>query len=566
MLKQLHIRNLAIIEEVSLEFGAGFVVLTGETGAGKSILIDGLNLALGERADRDMVRAGSDETSVEAVFDLADLPRVREELGKLEVESMGEDLLLRRVVTAAGRSRCAINGSPVPLGLLKRLGDLLVDLHGQHEHQLLLNRATHLEFLDAFAGLLERRVETAEAHRRWRECRVKLDRLAAAGEGKAQRLDLLNYQIGEIDGARLKPGEEDELAVERIKLSHVQKLTEALHGAREALLGEGGANERVGTASSALKGVAEFDREGIDPSLEALGRLADAVQEEGTSIRDRLEKLEADPKRLETIEERLDVVNRLKRKYGESVEAVLEYVERARQEAAELSSSEESIAALKTQLEELRQDLSGKAGALSKLRREAAPKFSRQVVKQLKELAMEQAELDVTFGEREDPGGPVDLGGRRCACTAEGADAAEFLLAPNPGEGLRSLSAIASGGELSRIMLAIKSVLARVDQVGTLVFDEIDSGIGGRAAEVAGRKLAEIGRARQVLGITHLPQIAACAGEHVVVRKRTAKGHALVTVGATSGRERVEELARMLAGEEVTPSARKHAEEMLRAR
>ena len=546
----MHIKNVAIIEELSLEFGVGFIVLTGETGAGKSILIDGLNLALGERADRNMIRAGYEEACVEALFDLRNLPAVKDQLTALQVPLMEDELLLRRVITAAGKSRCSANGSPVPLGLLKKLGDQLVDLHGQHEHQLLLNDAMHLEFLDAFGGLLPQRAGVREAFRAWRARQEELERLSTQGREKVQRLDLLNYQINEITAVHLAPGEGEKLAAEKLRLAHVQKLTEALAHAHESLLGEDGARELIGRAASALKGVVEFDRDRVGPGLDSLVRLGDTVQDEATALRELLEKLEADPKRLEDIEERLDVISRLQRKYGDTVEAVLAHLERAQAEAAELTSSEENLAALKTRLEELWRGLSSQATRLSADRQRAATKFASQVARQLRELVMEQADFGVRCSQRE--------------CTAEGIDVVEFELAPNVGEGTKPLKAIASGGELSRIMLAIKSVLAGVDRVGTLVFDEIDAGIGGKVAEVAGRKLKEIGAARQVLCITHLPQIAARAEEHVVVRKQVAKGQTKVMVTKLEGKERVEELARMLAGEEITATALQHAEVLLR--
>jgi DNA repair protein RecN (Recombination protein N) len=441
---------------------------------------------------------------------------------------------------------------------------MLVDLHGQHEHQLLLDPSRHIEFLDAFGGLVPRVGEVREACHAWRSCREELEELSSRERGKAEELDLLNFQVGEISAARLEPGEDGRLSAEKSRLAHAQRITGALAAAYDALAGEGGAQEMVGRAVSALKGVEEYDPGRIGPEAEAMAHLDSIVQSEAQDLRQLLEKLEADPARLEQVEERLDTVSRLKRKYGGSEEAVLKYLEEARTRAAELTGAEEKLAALKGRAEELRRELSAKAAALSRERERVSARFAELVGRQLVELAMSGADFGVKTFRRGDPDGPVEMDGNRYACTAEGIDSVEYYLAPNVGESTKPLKAIASGGELSRIMLALKSVLARVDRVGTLVFDEIDAGIGGGVAEVVGRKLKEIGDERQVLCITHLPQIAAHAQEHVAVRKMERDGHAQAIVMKLKKKERVEELARMLAGAEITPTALKHAETLLR--
>jgi len=564
MLKALHIKNLAIIEDVVLEFEQHFTVLTGETGAGKSILIDGLSLALGERADKEMIRAESDEARIEAVFDIGNLPDVKALLADLDVPSEEDAVLLRRVLSTSGKSRCAVNGSPVPLGTLKQIGDRLVDLHGQHEHQLLLDPATHVLFLDAFGRLLGQRAAVGQAWRRWHEARQALAALVERDRDRAQRLDLLQFQVTELESARLEPGEEERLGADKLRLAHARKLGEALGRAHEALVGEGGALESTGAALLALKSVVEFDRAGVGPEADALTRAQELLRENGTSLRTLQERLDDDPGRLEQIEERLDVLARMKRKYGETLALVLAHLERARAEVRELASLEEQRAQLAEAAEAARRDLSARAATLSAERSRAANAFATRVAKALRELVMEQADFGVRITQNAQADGPVEVEGSRYAATAEGVDVVEFYLAPNVGEGTKPLRAIASGGELSRIMLALKSVLAGVDRVGTMVFDEIDAGIGGRVAEVVGRTLRDIGAERQVICITHLPQIAARGARHLAVRKRTEQGHTRVSVTPLEGKARVEELARMLAGEAVTPTALKHAAELLK--
>ncbi len=564
MLKELHIRNLAIIGDLSLEFGPGYSVLTGETGAGKSMLIDGLNLALGEKADKEMVRAGQEEALVEALFDISGLGDASAFVRSLDIPSMGDEVVLRRVVSAAGRSRCAVNGSAVPQAMLKKLGDMLVDLHGQHEHQLLLNPATHLEFLDAFGDLLPDRTELRGVYLEWKSSRTELDRLRAMERDRAARIDQLEYQVQELEAARLKPGEEESLAAERKMLANVQKISAAMARAYSNLMGDGGGRELVGTAISDLRSVEDYNKETVGPLLTALERLLDGMLDEGANLRSIQEKLEADPKRLEQIEERLDQLARLRRKYGDSVEVMSGFLAKAKAELSELSSSDERIKALEGREAELRREMAVHATRLSAERQRNANVFADIVSRELQELALEGADFGVKLIQQGDPAGPVEVDGSPYRVTETGIDAVEFYIAPNVGAGTHPLKEIASGGELSRVMLALKSILARVDRVGTMVFDEIDAGIGGRVAEIVGRKLAGIGEKRQVLCITHLPQLAARAADHLVVSKATEDGETVVRAKRVSKKDRVRELARMLAGEEITDTALKHAEALLK--
>jgi DNA repair protein RecN (Recombination protein N) len=564
MLKELHIRNLAIIEEARMEFGPGFTVLTGETGAGKSILIDGLNLALGERADREMVRSGCDEAVVEALFDIGSLPEIAALLATMEVPDMGGELVLRRTVTAAGKSRCSANATPVPLVMMKKLGDRLVDLHGQHEHQLLLNPAMHLEFLDAFGGLLPARAGVRGAYLDWKACRQELDELRARDREQAARQELLSFQVGELDSARLKDGELESLQEERSRLANIQRIAEALGRAYEKMMGVGGAGVARGGAVADVRSAVDFDRKNLEPQSEALVRAQEAMLEAAGSIRAMQEGMEADPRRLEQVEERLDLLAKFQRKYGETVAQMLEYLERSRKDLQEVASSGERMKELEERAESLRKDLSVQAGKLSGERRQRSSDLALEVSGELRQLAMDTADFGVKTIQQCDSAGPVEMGGDRYQAGESGIDSVEFYIAPNVGAGTHPLKDVASGGELSRIMLALKSVLAKVDRVGTLVFDEIDTGIGGRVAEVIGRKLAQIGESRQVICITHLPQIAARSTGHFHVRKLAEGGLTRVEIKALDGKNRTREIARMLAGEEITDTAMRHAESMIK--
>ena len=475
---------------------------------------------------------------------------------------MEDDLLLRRVVSAAGRSRCAVNGSPVPLLIMKQLGDLLVDLHGQHEHQLLFDESRHLEFLDAFGHLEVLRSDTAAAFLEWKSVKDELDSLNEGGEEKGRRMDLLLFQVSEIEAAKLDDREEA-LSEERRRLANARRIEEALTQARESLTGEGGAQESLGRASSALRGVLEFDRGGVGPVVERLKSLEEGVREGSNELRVISEMLEADPARLDWLEERLDLMAKLKHKHGGTIEKVREHLAAARAELKMLAGADERIAELKGRLDTLKGALSEFARKLSIERSGASMDFAKTVARELEELAMEKADFGVRTTQYADEAGPVTMDGSTYRCTQDGIDTVEFYLAPNVGEETKPLKSIASGGEMSRVMLAIKSVLAGADRVGTMVFDEIDAGIGGRVAEVVGRKLATLGEKRQVICITHLPQIAARAARQVTVTKEDGEGHVRVRAVPVTGQARVEELARMLAGEEITASALGHAKALL---
>jgi DNA repair protein RecN (Recombination protein N) len=567
VLRELHVRNFAILEDVRVEFGPGLNVLTGETGAGKSILIDALGAALGQRTGTEVIRSGATEARVEAVFDLSRAPAVRAALDAAGLP--GEDEVLILVREIGGRGRAYANGAAVTVGTLRTLGSLLVEIHGQHEGQRLLEPRTHLELLDAFGGeeLLRAREAVEGAFRRWSELRVARAELVRKERERAQRLDLLHFQVREIDAVHPRPGELEELQTTRTRLVHAERLAEAVGAAYQAIYGgEESAAHRLGRAASQLRHAAAWDPH-LAPFAQTLDELSRQLADLARDLRGYAEALEADPAQLEAVEARLVALRTLQRKYGDTVEEILAYRDRAAREI-------ESLETLQTRLEEIEQelirataDLARACAVLSALRRAAARRLEEALVGHLRDLGMPEAQFAVAFEVREDPEGiEVDLHGtgpRRLGVGMRGVDRVEFLFSANPGEVPRPLVRVASGGELARLMLAIRSVLALVDPTPVMVFDEVDAGVGGRAAHVIGAKLASLAHYAQVLCVTHLPQIAAMAQVHHAIRKVTAGGRTRTEVHRVEEQERVEEIARMLGADPPTEVARRHARELL---
>jgi len=600
MLTELHIRNFAIIDDLYLTFAPGFTVLTGETGAGKSIIIDAVELVLGGRADTTIIRAGADQALVEATFQLE--PARQAALQPLlEQEGLEGDepdlLLLSREVRAGGRSICRVNGRAVTLALLREVAQGLVDIHGQSEHLSLLRVREHVNLLDRYANLwdLRRRVvDLASRVQRARRARAELER---SERERVQRIDLLQYQIAEIEAAALTPGEEEELTEERVRLANAEQLAELLTEALRAL-DEGGeespaAMDLLGTATRALEGLARIDAT-LEPLVREAEELTYGLQDLADALRDYQERVEYNPRRLAEVEERLDLIRRLERKYGPTIRDVLGYARRAAEELETLTHSEERIEELRAEEERLLSELGQVAWELSLRRQEAAQRLAREIEQELQDLRMEGARFGVEFQWREDPEGvavpqpapslrlrvPGPTADQpeasnmepethpRVAFDATGIDRVEFLVSPNPGEPLKPLAKIASGGETSRLMLALKTVLSRADETPTLIFDEIDQGIGGRVGATVGEKLwrltvAEEGAlSHQVLCVTHLPQLAGFGDLHLKVEKRVVEGRTVTRVRALEGADRIEELAQMLGagGKE----GRRSAERILR--
>lgn len=552
MLIELRIRNFAVADDVTIALGGGLSVLTGETGAGKSILVDALALLLGERASSDVVRAGTGRAAVEAVFDLSARPDLLGRLDDLGLPHEDDLLILRREVQIEGRNRAWVNGSPSTATVVGELGSGLVDLHGQHEHQTLLSRSAQRTLLDAFAGASEMAAEVAARHAALRAAREALEAHEARTRELESRGDFLRFQLGEIDAAGLDVDEDERLREESSRLENAQELTEVAGRTHDVLYGaDDTVSDRLAEVRDELRHAGR-----IDPALEELAVLVEeayhAAVEAGRAASRYADGIEMDPSRLAEVQRRLDTLFRLKRKYGPELADVLETAERLRAEVAELDHAHADATGLEEEVVAADAALREAAERLSAARSDAAGRLQSAVEGLLPELGMAGAIMEVGL-EPEPVVGPG------------GAERVEFRISLNPGFPPRPLARVASGGELSRVMLAMKTVLAAVDFVPTLVFDEIDAGIGGTVATAVARKLEGLGADHQVLVITHLPQLASRAGAHLFVRKAEARGLATTSVERLDGDERVREIARMLGGDPDSAASRDHARELLGA-
>ncbi len=567
MLQELRIQNFAIIDDLTLEFSDGFIAITGETGAGKSILVDAVGLLLGARADGEMVRGGAERALIEGVFSVPKRLRptleARLQAEGLEAADGSDEIILTREVRASGRSRARVNGVLCALKTYRAIGELLVDIHGQHEHQSLLRPTQHLYLLDRYAGLVAQREHLAALVKRWEALRAEIDALLTDEAALARRVDMLRYQIQEIHSAELRPEEEEELLQERTRLANAERIAELVTEAQYALVGGVaealGAEDLLAQVALALSKLARVD-EGAAEYAQTAEVLSAQVSDLADALRRYREGIEYDPQRLDAIEERLEVISRLKRKYGGSIEAVLAFAETAQAELEAISHSEERLEALRAQEEELLRAIGEAAGALSVERQRGVASLPAESVRELADLRLENARFQVQMLQQEAADGCY-VGERRLRFTRTGVDQVEFFMSANPGEPMRPLAKVASGGEAARIMLALKSVLSEADQTPTLIFDEIDQGIGGRMGAQVGRKLWQLSAQHQVLVVTHLAQLAGFADVHYRVRKHTQGGRTVTRVERLDERGRVEELADMLGAE--TTSARQSAYDIL---
>jgi DNA repair protein RecN (Recombination protein N) len=554
MLRELRIRNLAVIEAVSVPFEAGLNVLTGETGAGKSILVDALLLIRGARAQSDAIRTEADVATVEAVFDVEGDGEVARVLESAGLATEDGELVIRRELARSGRHRAFVNDSPVTVAFLERLGDHLVDVHGQHEQQRLVEPSAQLDLLDRFAEAEALRARVGDLHARVRDAEAAIADLRRSVRDAAQREDLLRFQLSELDAARLRSGEEEELRSEQRRLQHAERFTTGITEVTDALRDdESSALARVARAAKILRDLGR-----LDPAFAAPAELLDAgaaqVEEALLALRELRAAMSSDPTALEAIEDRLDALTRLKRKYGDSVEAMLAFRRTAADELDRLARHDELLAAEEAGLATARGEALAVAGDLGAARRAAATRLSALVQKEVRALGMERAVFEV---------GLEALAADQFS--ARGLERAEFRFGANPGEDVRPLARVASGGELSRTMLALEVVLSTADRIPTMVFDEVDAGIGGRTAGALAQKLSAVASRRQVLCVTHLAPIAAAAHHHVRVVKSVRAGRTRATVGSLKADERVEEIARMLGGEPPTAAALGHARELLGA-
>ncbi len=568
MLTELRIENFAIIDKLALDFSAGLVIFTGETGAGKSIIMDALEMLLGGRTETSVIRADAERAAVEGLFKL-DGPEKDAVLEVLKREDLQDDenyVTLAREVRREGRNTARINGRTVNVALLKEIGAFLVDIHGQTEHLSLLDIRSHPGLLDRFAevdaplGLYRQTYSQVQIVRR------QLSELRAAQADSARRLEMFTFQAEEIEAAALKPGEDEQLRHERDRLANAETLAANAQEA-QGLIDEGtpetpAISDQLGQAVSALSSLAR-----VDPSQAELASrgeaLLESLSEISRDLRNYMEGIEYNPKRLEEVEERLDLIHRLLRKYGGTIESVIEFGANARKQLDTINNAAEKIAELQAKESTLLAELAKRGATLSSKRKKAAETLSKGIETELNDLKMASARFGVDFQTKPDAQGLPQADGSRVAFDANGFDRLEFLVAPNPGEGLKPLAKIASGGETSRLMLALKNILARADQVPTLVFDEIDQGIGGRVGGVVGQKLWHLGRAHQVFCITHLPQLAAFGEQHFQVQKLIENGRTTTLVKKLTGDERLLELAQMLG--EVSESTLHSANDLLQS-
>lgn len=557
MLLELTIRNIALIESLRIEFARGFNVLTGETGAGKSIVVDSVNLALGGRADREMIRTGCERGSVEALFDISQSPEALRMAGELGVDADEGLVCVSRELSRAGKNICRIAGTALPLATLKQFTALLMDVHGQHEHQALMNPQRHMQFLDAFGdeGHAQLRGQVGQLYTARTQIAYQLRKLMKDAAERERLVDILSFQVREIEAARLKPGEEEKLEKKLTMLENAEKVRNGVETAYQLTYsGEGqtiSAQDALLRASESMQAISGMDARFAGIAQE-LRTLFEAVRDMGAELQSICEELNFDPGLMDKIAARLDLISRLERKYGATEADVIAFGSEARKRLDSIQSSDAHIAQLKQQLREQDRALREACARLSLSRNQIARALETELVNQLRDLGMEKTRFSVSIRPLEKP-------------TSDGMEEVEFLISPNPGEPLKPLASIASGGELSRIMLALKAISMDHDGVDTMVFDEIDTGVSGRIAQVVGEKMRMIARRHQVLCVTHLPQIAALGDVHFRVEKRADESHTRTDVLRLDDEGRVQEISRLVGGGQDSPSSLNHARHMLEA-
>ena len=553
MLSLLHIENIALIQSADIRFEPGFNVLTGETGAGKSIVIDSIGAVLGERTSRELIRTGAKSALVTAVFtQVPPLPWL-EENGFPTGE---EELLLQRELQGDGRNVCRIDGKLVTVAQLRELGRQLLNIHGQHDGQQLLDPASHLGYLDQFGGCQPLLEDYQEAYRKWHDIRREMDKLQMDEAERSRRVDTLNYQIQELERAQLKAGEDEELSARRTLLRSAGRLMEAVQSAEFALSGDedrDGACSLIAQAEGEVQGVSSISPE-LGELSEKLTALRCAADDAADTLRDLSRSFDFSPGELDQVEERLDLLYRLRKKYGPTVEDMLAYLDRCRKELDQIQYADDTLARLEKDLKKAQKEAARRGESLSQARREAAGALQARVQEELRQLDMPKVQFQTEFTPK----------GGEAGMDETGLDEVQFLMSANLGEALKPIQKVASGGELARIMLALKNVLAEGDQIGTLVFDEVDTGVSGRAAQKVAEKMAQVARGKQVLCVTHLPQIAAMADTHFSVQKGEREGRTYTQLERLDRSQRREELARLIGGASITPSLLESAEELLR--
>jgi len=551
MLISIHINDLAVVSSLELEFNSGMTSLTGETGAGKSILIDALGLGLGNRADNSMIRTGSDRAEITVIFEVTSNPAVQHWLEEQALDA-GDECILRRILIRDGRSRAFINGTPIPIQLLQSLGELLVDIHGQHAHQSLLKRNCQRDLLDAYAGHLSLITQTDVHFQAWHTCQEKLKQLQTASEDRSARLDLLRYQTNELETLQLQEGETAELDSEHIRLSNMGKLQEVTAQALSRLYDrDGSVQEILAHLSGELTELLPLD-DRLTSSQELLASALIQIEEATAELRHYSDSLELDPAHLEQLEKRLQEIHDLARKYRVHPQELPEKLNTLQAELSELEHAEVHLVELEEQLTVSHTNYLQSARKLSNSRHKAAKKLEKTITETLHSLGMPQSVFKIAIDALPEE-----------RATRSGLDQIEYLISTNPGQTLQPLSKVASGGELSRVSLAIQVATLQCGQIPTLIFDEVDTGIGGSIAEIVGKLLRQLGETRQVLCVTHLPQVAAQGHHHLQISKQSDKKNTHTTVQALHEDNRIQEIARMLGGMEITEQTLAHAQEMV---
>jgi DNA repair protein RecN (Recombination protein N) len=563
MLSYLSIRNLALIDNLTIEFGDGLNILTGETGAGKSIIIDAVGLILGERADKEMIQTGKDFARIEGLFYLKKPEKIIPFLERYGIQTQEDgSLLLTRQLSRSGRNICRINGQAVTLSVLKELGQQLVDIHGQHQHQSLLNPEYHIEILDRLGGepLAGCRQTVNSLYSRWKSILHEIDMISKSERDSERMKDLLSYQINEIENARLKPGEDDELMQERALLQNAEKINQVINEAYDVLY------------SGAERGMAVFDQvavvkerldqiSGLNEMFAGISHDIDNIYYQIEDVIDKIrtcrDSFDYNPDRLDDIENRLVLLNSLKRKYGDTIEEILELQKKLKSELLSVETRQDRLEELNRQEKEVYNKLVEACTGLSRMRRATARIFEQRVIEQLSQLGMEKTMFEVAIST------PDDSADYASFITSQGFDKIEFTISPNLGEPLKPLARIISGGEMSRVMLAFKTVLAGIDDIPILIFDEIDAGISGRIASVVGEKMSSLSQSHQVVCVTHLPQIAVMADVHYRIEKRVEDNHTHTFVSLLDENERQEEIARLIGGAEISKIGLEHARELI---
>lgn len=548
MLTSLKIENVAIIESAAIEFGCGLNVLTGETGAGKSIVIDSINAILGERTSRDIIRTGAQSAKVYAVFEDVNA-KVRKFLDENGIDCEDGVLIINRTLSREGKNVCRLNGTPVTVSMLREIGSELIDIHGQHDNQALLSPEKHCSFVDSFAGNAEIIADYREKYGRLCEVRSKLKKLTTDESSKSQRIDFLTYQIDELEKAEITPGERDELKARKTLINNSQKVIESLNVAYEALKADGAGIDMITDAESEISDASAY-METLGEASEKITDIRYELEDIAETVRDAMSEVDFDQSELEEIDERLDLLYRLSKKYGNTEEEMLEYLEKAKTELDNIAFSEEKVKELQKQEKEALAETEAAAKKLTESRKTAGEKLSEAICSELEFLDMPNVRFVVKCD---------DIG-----LTENGKDEIEFLISANVGEEPKPLAKIASGGELSRIMLAIKNVLAEADGVDTMIFDEIDTGVSGRAAQKIAMKLRSASKGRQVICVTHLAQIAAQGDVHLYISKSVSDGKTYTNIKSLIEEDRVAEIARIMGGMEITKLQLESAREMLR--